>query len=284
MSSHHFVRDRQEPTLLVANGDACSQDLLTSLLEWCPYILALDGAYDRLRALNIAVDAVLGDFDSVRSVDAVLGDLDGVRSSDAVLGDLDGVRSSDAVLGDFDNVRSSDAVLGDFDSVRSISPTKGAPAPAAGKPEVLFRPDPDKTDLQKGLDFLIERGHPSAHIIWASGGRSDHFLTHFSILAEYGRRITLNMIDDHCRTFLLPLVFRKWYAAGTQLSLMPMGLAEGIVTHNLVYPLHGESLEMGGRIGCSNEVASDGWVEVRYSSGALLMMEVFSQASAAIKG
>ncbi len=258
MSSHHFVRDRQEPTLLVANGDACSQDLLTSLLEWCPYILALDGAYDRLRALNIAVDAVLGDFDSVRSVDAVLGDLDGVRSSDAV--------------------------LGDFDSVRSISPTKGAPTPAAVKPEVLFRPDPDKTDLQKGLDFLIERGHPSAHIIWASGGRSDHFLTHFSILAEYGRRITLNMIDDHCRTFLLPLVFRKWYAAGTQLSLMPMGLAEGIVTHNLVYPLHGESLEMGGRIGCSNEVASDGWVEVRYSSGALLMMEVFSQASAAIKG
>lgn len=245
MSSHHFVRDRQEPTLLVANGDACSQDLLTSLLEWCPYILALDGAYDRLRGLNIAVDAVLGDFDSVRSIDAVLGDLD---------------------------------------SVRSISPSKGAPTPAAGKPEVLFRPDPDKTDLQKGLDFLIERGHHSAHIIWASGGRSDHFLTHFSILAEYGRRITLNMIDDHCRTFLLPRVFRKWFAAGTQLSLMPMGRAEGIVTHNLVYPLHGETLEMGGRIGCSNEVATDGWVEVRYSSGALLMMEVFGQPSATLKG
>ncbi|MBM3410725.1 MAG: thiamine diphosphokinase [Bacteroidetes bacterium] len=269
MSSHHFVRDRQEPTLLVANGDACSQDLLTSLLEWCPYILALDGAYDRLRALNIAVDAVLGDFDSVRSIDAFLGDLDSVRSIDAVLGDLD-------------SVRSIDAVLGDLDSVRSISPTKGAPTPAAGKPEVLFRPDPDKTDLQKGLDFLIERGHPSAHIIWASGGRSDHFLTHFSILAEYGRRITLNMIDDHCRTFLLPRVFRKWYAAGTQLSLMPMGRAEGIVTHNLVYPLHGETLEMGGRIGCSNEVATDGWVEVRYSSGALLMMEVFGQPSASL--
>ncbi len=232
MSSHHFVRELQEPTLLVANGDACSQELLTALLEWCPYILALDGAFDRLRTLNITVDAVLGD----------------------------------------------------FDSVHSFLPTQGAPTPAAGKPELLFRPDPNKTDLQKGLDFLIERGHPSAHIIWASGGRSDHFLTHFSILAEYGRRITLNMIDDHCRTFLLPLVFRKWFAAGTQLSLMPMGLAEGIVTHNLVYPLHGESLEIGGRIGCSNEVASDGWVEVRYNSGALLMMEVFSQASAAIKG
>jgi len=63
-----------------------------------------------------------------------------------------------------------------------------------------------------------------------------------------------------------------------------MGRAEGIVTHNLVYPLHGETLEMGGRIGCSNEVATDGWVEVRYSSGALLMMEVFGQPSATLKG
>lgn len=226
MSSHHFVRELQEPTLVVANGDACRHDLLTALLEWCPFVLALDGAYDRLRALTITVDAVLGD----------------------------------------------------FDSTQSFSPRAELPATNAGGPEILFRPDPDKTDLQKGLDFLIERGHPAAHIIWASGGRSDHFLAHFSVLAEYGERITLNMIDDQSRTFLLPRVFRKWYAAGARLSLMPVGRAEGIVTHNLVYPLHGESLEMGGRIGCSNEVVTDGWVEVRYSSGALLMMEIFDPA------
>ncbi|MBM3918409.1 MAG: thiamine diphosphokinase [Sphingomonadales bacterium] len=226
MSSHHFVRELQEPALVVANGDACSHDLLTALLEWCPYLLALDGAYDRLRELNITVDAVLGDFDSTKAISST-----------------------------------------------------GLPHTAEpGKPEILFRPDPNKTDLQKGLDFLIERGHPSAHIIWAGGGRSDHFLAHFSVLAEYGDCITLNLIDDQSRTFLLPRVFRKWYAAGTTLSLMPMGRAGGIVTQNLVYPLNCEAMEMGGRIGCSNEVAGDGWVEVRYSSGSLLMTEVFSPA------
>jgi len=225
VSSHHYVRELQEPTLVVANGAECSRDLLTSLLEWCPYVLALDGAYDRLHALGVAVDAVLGDFDS-----------------------------------------------------SGLLSTAAAPPAreANGKPELLYRPDPNKTDLQKGLDFLMERGHWSAHIIWAHGRRSDHFLSHFSILAEYGGRISLNLIDDATRTFLLPRMFRKWYAGGTILSLMPMGKADGIVTKNLVYPLAGEALELGGRIGSSNEVAEDGWVEVSYTSGSLLMTEVFT--------
>jgi thiamine pyrophosphokinase len=55
-----------------------------------------------------------------------------------------------------------------------------------------------------------------------------------------------------------------------------MGKADGIVTQNLVYPLAGEALELGGRIGSSNEVAEDGWVEVSYTSGSLLMTEVFT--------
>ncbi|NBU72746.1 MAG: hypothetical protein EBS53_15105 [Bacteroidetes bacterium] len=126
------------------------------------------------------------------------------------------------------------------------------------------------------VDFLIERAHPSAHIIWGGGGRSDHFLAHFSILAEFGGRISLNLIDDATRTFLLPPIFRKWYPGGTTLSLMPMGRADGVVTQNLVYPLAGETLELGGRIGSSNAVAEDGWVEVRYTSGSLLLMEIFT--------
>jgi len=223
VSSHHFVRELQEPSLVVANGNACRPELLTALLEWCPFVLALDGAYDRLRALNIIVDAVLGD----------------------------------------------------FDSTRSFSPKDVSRTTEPGRPEIVFRPDANKTDLQKGLDFLIERGHRSAHIIWAAGGRSDHFLAHFSILAEYGERINLNMIDDQCRSFLLPRFFRKWYEPGTTLSLMPLGKAEGIVTQNLAYPLQNEKLEWGGRIGSSNLVCGDGWVEVRHHAGSLLMMEIF---------
>ena len=63
MSSHHIVRDDQEPALIIANGAACSQELLGQLLEWSPYIIVLDNAMQRVTELGIKVDVLLGDFD-----------------------------------------------------------------------------------------------------------------------------------------------------------------------------------------------------------------------------
>jgi thiamine pyrophosphokinase len=63
MSSHHIVRDTQEPALIIANGEACSLDLLNQLLEWNPIVMVLDGALQRVLELGIKIDIVLGDFD-----------------------------------------------------------------------------------------------------------------------------------------------------------------------------------------------------------------------------
>jgi thiamine pyrophosphokinase len=63
MSSHHIVRDDQEPALIIANGETCSMDLLNQLLEWSPFIIVLDSAIDRVLQLDIKVDVLLGDFD-----------------------------------------------------------------------------------------------------------------------------------------------------------------------------------------------------------------------------
>jgi thiamine pyrophosphokinase len=219
MSSHHIIRDKQEPALVVANGESCSAELLGQLLEWSPFVLALDGALPRLTALGIKVDAVLGDFDS--------------------LGDVEAAAAQQTPI------------------------------------QVLHRPDQNKTDLEKGLDFLLEEGHRAANIVWASGRRSDHHFANLSNLVKYARRLDLNMIDDHARTYLLPPNFRKWYPAGSILSLLPMGRVEGITTRNLLYPLHDEALELGIRIGTSNAVLADGWVEITHRSGQLLLMECY---------
>ncbi len=69
MSSHHFVKDGQEPALVVANGAACSYEILTSLMEWCPYMVVCDGAYSRIKDLQITPDVVIGDFDSIGEID-----------------------------------------------------------------------------------------------------------------------------------------------------------------------------------------------------------------------
>jgi len=63
MSSHHIVRDDQEPALIIANGASCSFELLGQLLEWSPVVVVLDNAIDRVLQLDIKVDVLLGDFD-----------------------------------------------------------------------------------------------------------------------------------------------------------------------------------------------------------------------------
>ena len=63
MSSHHIVRDDQEPALIIANGAACSNELLGQLLEWSPLVIVLDSAMERVVELGIKVDVLLGDFD-----------------------------------------------------------------------------------------------------------------------------------------------------------------------------------------------------------------------------
>jgi len=63
MSSHHIVRDQQEPALIIANGAECSAELLGQLLEWSPIIVVLDNAMERVLQLDIKIDVLLGDFD-----------------------------------------------------------------------------------------------------------------------------------------------------------------------------------------------------------------------------
>jgi thiamine pyrophosphokinase len=63
MSSHHIVRDDQEPALIIANGAACSKELMGQLLEWSPLVIVLDSAIERVLELGIKVDVLLGDFD-----------------------------------------------------------------------------------------------------------------------------------------------------------------------------------------------------------------------------
>lgn len=64
MSSHHIVRDDQEPALIIANGAACNEELLGQLLEWSPLVIVLDSAIERVLELGIKVDVLLGDFDN----------------------------------------------------------------------------------------------------------------------------------------------------------------------------------------------------------------------------
>lgn len=217
MSSHHIVRDDQEPALIIANGASCQPELLGQLLEWSPLVVVLDSAIERVIHLDIKIDVLLGDFDR------------------------------------------------DFDP--EVYKTKQYPL------EIVHTPDQNKTDLEKALDYLIERKIPSVNIVWATGKRADHTITNLTNIVRYRDLIKIVILDDHSKIFLLPNKFKKWYTAGTPISLIPIGVVKGIHSQNLVYPLANDTLTIGYRTGSSNAVATDGLVTIEHSEGDLLLME-----------
>lgn len=60
MSSHHIVREKQEPALLILGLNTFDHELLGQLLEWSPAIIAGSHAAEQLNSMGIKVDRVLG--------------------------------------------------------------------------------------------------------------------------------------------------------------------------------------------------------------------------------
>lgn len=217
MSSHHIVRDDQEPALIIANGAACSEELLGQLLEWSPLVIVLDSAIERVMKMDIKVDVLLGDFDR------------------------------------------------GFDPAEFIT--------AQYPIEIVHTPDQNKTDLEKAFDYLIEREIPAVNVVWATGKRADHTITNLTNIVRYRNKLKIVILDDYSKIFMLPRNFQKWYTAKTNISLIPIGIATGITSKNLVYELEDDTLTIGYRTGSSNEVKEDGIVVIDHKEGDLLLME-----------
>ena len=60
MSSHHIVREKQEPALLILSMDNFDPELLGQLLEWSPTVIATAHVAEQLNIRGIKVDRVLG--------------------------------------------------------------------------------------------------------------------------------------------------------------------------------------------------------------------------------
>jgi thiamine pyrophosphokinase len=162
-----------------------------------------------------------------------------------------------------------DIVLGDFDQAENWDELLANQQPV----EVVHTPDQNKTDLEKGLDFLIAKGHKAVNILWATGKRADHHINNLSTIAKYKDQITIVMLDDHSRIFNLPNQFTKWYPANQNISLIPLGSVFGLNTKGLVYNLNNEDLHLGIRTSSSNKTEADGLIEIKFDCGNLLLME-----------
>jgi thiamine pyrophosphokinase len=151
------------------------------------------------------------------------------------------------------------AVIGDLDSLGR------AEALRASGVAVHAVPEQDTTDLEKCL-YSVDA--PLYLGVGFLGGRIDHYLAAMSALVRFPqRRVVLVGREEVC--LLCPRVLEVDLAAGSRVSLFPMGPARGVVSEGLRWSVAGLALAPGGRIGTSN-AALGGRVRVGFDAARVL--------------
>jgi hypothetical protein len=59
MSSHHIIREKQEPALYIHELAAFNEEYLGQLLEWSPTLIVNDTEYEKVISMGLKVDAVV---------------------------------------------------------------------------------------------------------------------------------------------------------------------------------------------------------------------------------
>lgn len=140
------------------------------------------------------------------------------------------------------------AVVGDLDSITDDV--------RAALPNAAFirQTHPDFTDLQKAIEYCIESGATAVDVLGAAGGRSDHALANLSVLFLYRAQCNVRVIDD---LFVIEAVSGPVIVEappGTIVSLVAIGLCQGVTTTGMRWDLTDHTLAFGPH-GVHNEVA-----------------------------
>ena len=152
-----------------------------------------------------------------------------------------------------------DKVIGDLDSISDKTATKL-------EDWLILNKDIQKTDLEKAVEYAIERGSKKIQIVGWSGGRIDHTIAALGL--AFDSRVEL--IDDRftvkCISDLEIIEDKK----GSLFSLIAIPEAR-VSIQGARWELDHEKLRMGGR-GIHNEIGDFGIVEIQCHSGNLLLI------------
>jgi len=172
-----------------------------------------------------------------------------------------------------------DLLVGDLDSA---DPAAVDAAAASGTTVERHPAEKDATELELAFDAALARG--ARHIVLVDGGgdRLDHLLGNVALLASPA--LAGVRVEAYAGTAQLgvarggegPLSISG--PPGSLVTLLAAGgVAQGIVTEGLRYPLECEQLSPGTTRGVSNELVG-GSGSVRLQSGTLLVVQPFGGA------
>ncbi len=161
-----------------------------------------------------------------------------------------------------------DFVIGDFDSLTPESRARIAPE------KLIHRPSQYAPDIEKTLQFAVERGVKHAVVLGATRGRFDHEICNLNIMEKFSDRMTVEFLDDSGAGRFVRGRWRFDAPVGQQVSIFAFRRVEGLSTRNLKYPLQDATMEWAVNDGLSNEVVATP-VEVMVKKGTVLVFRVW---------
>lgn len=156
------------------------------------------------------------------------------------------------------------AVIGDLDSilpgVRSW----------LGEDRMLHRPDQDRTDLDKALEYALDELEVTGLIVLgATRGRLDHAVGNLGLLARLALGRRLEYVDDEQRIVAISGAAELPARPGETWSFFTFDPGVRVTLGGVRWPVTEQALDLGGAPSISNQAISDP-VTVRAVGGAVI--------------
>jgi thiamine pyrophosphokinase len=161
------------------------------------------------------------------------------------------------------------AVVGDLDSISTETRAW------LGEDCMVHRPDQDRTDLDKALDYAFdELGVERLTVLAALGGRTDHDLGNLGLLARLamGERLVFEGVDQQ----ILAVTGEATLGArpGDTWSFWTFDSAVRVTIDGVRWPLQDVAIDAGNRPSISNEAVDD-QVRISATGGSVVVMRRF---------
>jgi len=162
------------------------------------------------------------------------------------------------------------AVVGDLDSI-----TSGVRA-FVGENRMVHRPDQDRTDLDKALEYAFhELGLDRLTVLGATGGRLDHASGNLGLLARLAMGEGLEYLDPGNRLVAVAGEIALSAVPGETWSFFTFDPAVRVSLEGVKWPVTDVALDLPGKPSISNVAAADE-VTVRAQGGAVIVMRWFN--------
>lgn len=156
-----------------------------------------------------------------------------------------------------------DYIIGDLDSFNGDKNTPNTT-------QVIHTPDQNKTDFEKAMLFLANKGMKRFIVYGACGHASDHFLGNLSVAKQYHQQFDIIFYDNFCHFFFAQHQQVLTGIKNRIISLMPFPKVINLSIEGVQYPLTNATLKLGELTSLRNKAISD-LVKISFKNGTLLI-------------